>query len=173
MRETKRIGAPVIHQSNLIEGFDNEEMDAALAKAWISIKPAKTLDHAAIKRVQAIATKPQDIPDIWKGRYRSDIYSNNTRSPRVFVGAYEAPSPVMAKKLMDTWVLDYGDPTKVYDPIQAHIAFERIHPFMAGDGRTGCLLMWWYQKFNGLPFTYPTYAERWPYFSLWLYDEVI
>lgn len=52
------------------------------------------------------------------------------------------------------------------DPYRTHIAYERIHPFMDGNGRSGRALWAWQMKRAGQdPFALP-FLHRWYYQSL-------
>lgn len=167
------LSSVLIHESNRIEGFNSEEADAALREAWTKLTQwlhnsvsYGQLNARKIAKVQEIVVSHQeDLPDIWRGRYRHQVASNRSTIGDVWVGGHKMPSPVKLSRLLDEWVQKYGDFEDQYDPIEAHIAFERIHPFMDGNGRTGRLLLWGYQKWNKLPFTEITYRDRWDYYD--------
>lgn len=128
------------HQSNLIEGIDNEEADLALRRAWREtghMRWEKKLSHASICRAQETITSWQeDLYPIHRGAYR-----DRSRA-EVRVGGTRMPSFEIVQRLMDEWLLKYGDLRVPYDTKQAHIEFEKIHPFVDGNGRTGRLLYW-------------------------------
>lgn len=76
------------------------------------------------------------------------------------IAVYVAPSPVIIKKLLDKF-LDYVNNSKERFPlVQAlisHLIFEKIHPFLDGNGRVGRLLIAAILKIKGwnLSFTIP------------------
>lgn len=125
-----------IHQSNLIEGINSPDEDAQGERAWEYLKDQTEITNRVICMVQRIITKLDDnLEPSEKGYYRDHTRQN------VYVGSYAAPHWSMVQGLMDNWVLDAPEQA----PLEAHIRFERIHPFVDGNGRTGRMLMWWQQ----------------------------
>jgi Fic family protein len=148
----------LIHQSNLIEGFDDKKMDEQGLVAWrylVEDVLFDQLDHHCIQKVQKIITLPQNMQPHWRGYYRSMSEVNVT------VGGRAAPGWWLVDGLMANWCLDYPE----LDSVKAHVRFEHIHPFVDGNGRTGRLLMWWMQMHRDEPLTKITYARRQNYYE--------
>ncbi len=142
----------LIHQSNLIEGYDDQEFDTQGMVAWHYLEKVKNLHQGDIRKVQKILTLRQtDLQPDWRGSYR--------KIP-VWVGGREGMNWTFIENAMHRWLDDLPDK----DPIAAHIEFEHIHPFVDGNGRTGRLLMWWTQKRRGEPYTQLTAANRQDYY---------
>lgn len=131
-----------IHESNLIEEIDNEYYDYQSIVAWDYLKQQDVLTHTTICTVQKTITKLQkELARQERGFYRDNTMQN------VMIGGKLAPHYSMVRPLMENFLLDYKDGAK--DPIIAHIRFEKTHPFINGNGRTGRMLMWWMEIKNG------------------------
>lgn len=129
-----------VRQSNLIEGFDDPEVDKASFLAWDWLRRKRVITHEVIQELNRRLTAHQpELDDMWRGTYRS------RSRVRVYVGDNAGAEPVMVDRLMDNWLLDWLN----MPPKQAHIRFESIHPFIDGNGRTGRMLMWWHEKHIG------------------------
>lgn len=155
MKPTDRNIKYLIHQSNLIEGYDNPEHDKESWVAWQKLAQIgfDALEESDICNVQKIIVTPQtDLHFTWRGRYRKI---------RVSIGGRICPDPVLVQGMMNNWLLDY----KTLDPVIAHVWFEQIHPFVDGNGRTGRMLLWWSQMKQGKPLTKITYANRQNYYG--------
>jgi Fic family protein len=59
----------------------------------------------------------------------------------------------IVEDLMTEWVDDFGNIHHAFDNMikRAHIRFERIHPFVDGNGRIGRIVMNLQRVYNGLP----------------------
>lgn len=72
-----------------------------------------------------------------------DILRGEYRDCQVYVGEHTPPGPKLVPHLMSNLFLDL----EKMDSHEAHIRFEKIHPFEDLNGRTGRLL--WLHKFVG------------------------
>ena len=139
-----------IHQSNLIEGYDDPEFDKQGMIAWGYLKGQTELSHGVIHKIQKILTlKQDDLQPDWRGYYRTIP---------VYIGGHEAPHYSIIRPRMDDFISDmnlgYAEPSQT--PQKMHVRFEKIHPYVDGNGRTGRLLMWWHEERLGLE---PTLIE--------------
>lgn len=153
-----------IHESNLIEGFDDPQIDKQSLHAWswlikfVSSKSGRrAISHENICELQKKLTAHQaELDDMWRGTYR-----DRSRT-RVWVGGKEGLSPEQVQTAMDDWLQNIYP---VASPKESHIAFERIHPFIDGNGRTGRMLMWYREKQLGLPMTLITKRDVADYYD--------
>jgi Fic family protein len=143
----------LIRESNLIEGYDDPAFDAQGMTAWKYLAKVDRLDHGHVMKVQKILTlKQTDLQPDWRGYYRKID---------VWVGGRKGAHPDAVPALMADWI--YLIPER--EPVPHHIEFEKIHPFVDGNGRTGRMLMWWMQAQRGEPYSQLTAADRQSYYA--------
>ena len=141
------------HESNLIEGYDSPEADMCLAVAWRYLSTKKKLTHGVVRTVQNLATSHQtDLKPEWRGKYREID---------VWIGGKKGLNPFSVHGAMKLFLSQI----KIEPPKEAHIIFEKIHPFVDGNGRTGRLLMWWQEVQLGMIPTLIKYDERYSYYD--------
>lgn len=126
----------LIHNSNLIEDINDPEEDLQSLRAWNFINKQAHISQPTLLKMHALITKNQ-LPPNECGRYRT---------VNVWVGNHVPPEPFLAQQLCYNWLMDLLEHYLTLDPVQMHIRFEHIHPFVDGNGRTGRMLMWWHQK---------------------------
>lgn len=128
-----------IRESNLIEGINDPKQDAQSLKAWEYLSGWDNVGEKQLLEVHKIITKGQ-LP-----RYESGYY----RNVNVYVGNYTPPNARLAKHLIYNWVLDLHHDYNKLEPLLMHIRFEKIHPFIDGNGRTGRMFYWWHSLKKG------------------------
>jgi Fic family protein len=150
-----------IHHSNLIENIDDPAEDAQSMIAWQYLMQQKELTHSVIQKVQKIITLHQPLLPHQRGYYR------DLSKAHVQVGGKPCPHPFIVPHLMENWLLDY----KSNISIENHIRFEKIHPFVDGNGRTGRMLCWWQDLQCGRQAWFFDVAKRKQYYKLFEPDK--
>lgn len=150
-----------IRESNLIEEVDDPAEDARSLQAWNWIRKQS---YDAGRRHTVLLTLHRKImrnlrPEI-AGRYRRC---------RVWVGGREGVPWEEIIPRLDGWFKFYGKSLSDIKIQKAHIEFERIHPFVDGNGRSGRMLMNWQRIQAGLEPLCIKAAERWAYYT-WFAD---
>jgi Fic/DOC family len=155
MTPTKKNFAFLFHESNLIEGFNSPAFDGRQLVAWKYLLkvPYLELNIGHILKVQKLVTLLQrDLQPGWRGHFRKiDVY----------IGGHPALMPHRIEEAMARWVDSYPD----MDPVKAHVLFEKVHPFVDGNGRTGRLLLWWMQMHRKELLSKITYEGRQGYYA--------
>ena len=126
-------------ESNAIEGvYDPQSLIQARA-AWDFINRQTELNIPNVLATHRYLMEGK-LPPEYLGRFREC---------QVWVGGREGlPSPLIPSA-MENWVIEAKTITP--DPKALHIQYERIHPFIDGNGRTGRILMNWMRLKQGLP----------------------
>lgn len=144
------------HESNLIENIDDDIWDAFLLAAWSFLRNWETVTKEVICETHRIVTARQsDLLESDRGVYRQCV---------VQVGGRICPRPFVMHELMHNWILDMQEWQR-HDPIKMHVRFEKIHPFIDGNGRVGRLLLWWHELLLGMPPTLIRFVERDKYYK--------
>ena len=137
-----------IHESNLIENIDDPKEDKQSLVAWNWLKKQPRINHYEVIHLHELITKNQGVP-------------GGFRNQEVRVGNYYPPVCYQVPYLMDNWLMDLWESI---DPMDMHIKFERIHPFLDGNGRTGRMLMWWHEAKLGISPTIFKASEKQEYY---------
>lgn len=147
-----------IRQSNLIEHVTSEIEVEQSWMAWNIIK-----DHPGPLTEELVMTVHNIImynflPAMPGGR-------GTYRLVNVTVGGRDCPRWQDVPALFKEWLTKMEHWSLDFEPVKAHIAFEHIHPFVDGNGRTGRMLFWWHEIKAGLVPTLITYSNRWSYYD--------
>lgn len=142
-------GLDFIRESNRIEGIEREptETEIAAHAAFLSLQTVRVVDVEGF--VADVAARPM------------------RKSPgmNVLVGRH-MPPPGGPDIEDDLTALLIGVNCCDVTPYEAHIEYEKLHPFMDGNGRSGRVLWAWQMRNEGLdPFSLP-FLHRFYYQAL-------
>lgn len=122
-----------IRESNLIEGVDDPHEDALSLAAFNRLMHDEKITPGVVLMLHERAMFTY-LPE----------HRGKLRDVPVWVGDQECPAPHLATEMLHNWVLDMEHYENL-DPKEMHVRFEKIHPFVDGNGRVGRMLMWWHE----------------------------
>jgi Fic family protein len=152
------VTAEHLHESNLIENINDPTADATSAVAWAYLADQPELTLEVVLETHRLVTV--DTPHAGPGRLRT---------VDVRVGLSVKPPWETVSGMLADWLRDMAG-WRELDPRHQHVAFENIHPFRDGNGRTGRLLLWWHQLRLGQEPILLRAAEREAYYR-WFATE--
>lgn len=152
-----------LRESNAIEDVydDMSSKDAFLA--WRFISQFETINTQIVKHTHKILMKHQDIEPKYKGMWRDHaVYINNQKK--------DLPPIVLDQQVSD--LCKQMMSKKKQNPIELHVVFENIHPFIDGNGRIGRIIMNWHSLIkNDDDIIIFTREERDTYYKLFQKDR--
>lgn len=146
-----------IRESNLIEDVDDPAEDARCLRAWkwFVTQELNIFSLLAIhRRIMRVSLRERKLLS-QLGKFRT---------LDVRVGDRVCPSWFTVEDRMQDWFKEFGNAATPELIMVAHIAFEKVHPFVDGNGRTGRMVMNWQRQKAGLPLLCIKAAERWDYY---------
>ena len=149
-----------LRESNAIEGvYDDESLKQAKI-AWDYLDGEKELNTHVILRTHKILMLHQP------GLYPNE--KGYFRTIPVYIGGKEAlPAAIVFERTkilaMNMWL--HPKHWRAH-----HIEYEKIHPFVDGNGRTGRMFLNWERLRAGLPLLIITEGERFDYYK-WFNGE--
>ncbi len=155
-----------LRESNAIEGvYDAGSLLDSLA-AWRYLRSKTVLTIPIVLEVQRILMENQPIPSTDKGAFRTC---------RIFVGNHEGVRWQHIPLAVQDWIglmnfpVDYDKDGKEHHSKKLHVTYEKIHPFLDGNGRTGRMFMNWWRLNNKLPLLTIKESEKEDYY-VWFND---
>ena len=88
--------------------------------------------------------------------YQPDAELRDRPGMNVTVGGYHPPAGCISVK---TRLMDILSDAKKGDPFAIHLRYERLHPFMDGNGRSGRMLWMWMMREAPLGFLHTFYYQ--------------
>lgn len=147
---------PWIRQSNLIEDVDDADEDARSSLAWEWLKDRPFTIYSVLSAHKRI---------MW---HKLGADAGRFRTCQVWVGGREGSDWQKVPELMAEWIKTNAMKSLTQDEIKiclAHIAFEKIHPFIDGNGRVGRMVMNWQRRHAGLTPLMIEASERRQYYA--------
>lgn len=158
-----------LQESNFIEGvYDDDSLNDAILAWGFMLATVNHLDTKTILKCHKILMQRQ------RNLYATEI--GHFRLVNVRVGSRVCPAPNEVPAMIDTWLgivnRKYDDPLKSEDQIMDdHVAFEKIHPFVDGNGRVGRILLNWERIRNDHGILVIKESERQEYYKLFSAGE--
>lgn len=121
-----------LEQSNFIEGV-RDGLDDAI-KAWKFLIDQPLLSDEVILKTHELLMKNRDLLPEEIGQYRKS---------NVMVGGRICPHWPEVPALMWKWQFEVIRSYPPPDDRALHVIYEKIHPFVDGNGRTGRMFMNW------------------------------
>ena len=156
-----------LRESNAIEGvFDEESYQHALS-AWEYLMTNDEITNDVIQLTHQILMRPHIIDPNELGHYRKCD---------VMVGTEILTSWIKVPPMIGMWINSMNFKPKKYTDLdeiskRIHVKFEKIHPFIDGNGRVGRMFMNWWRLRNGLDIMVIKRNERWSYYEWFKTDE--
>ena len=159
-----------LSESNNIEDVWDDESLKLAVKAWNYLKKQPQMTPDVVLKTHKILMKDH-LPDD-AGKFRKC---------RIFIGDREGrPWETIPLKIggwcfsTNKTIADLNEPNKSKEKEecakQHHIYFEKIHPFVDGNGRTGRMFLNWMRLKMGLPIFTILEAEKYYYYK-WFEDS--
>ena len=130
-----------LRESNAIEDVWDEESLERSIEAWLYIRDQPRLNSSNIKRTHRLLMKDK-VEKKYLGHYRDTA---------VFIGGRQGLPYWVIKESVRYWANQANLPMVAEQIKEHHITYERIHPFIDGNGRTGRIFLNWQRLRNGLP----------------------
>ncbi len=123
-----------LKESNAIEGvYDDLSLEQAKV-AWAYLVKQEVLSIGVILKTHKLLMLQSNLLPDQKGYFRQE---------NVRVGGYYAPQWQDVPQLMYKWCFEAMREYPPIDPLILHVEFEKIHPFVDGNGRIGRMFMNW------------------------------
>lgn len=123
-----------LRESNAIEGVYGEASLKQAKVAWKYLMEQKQLSPSVILKTHKLLMLHQPLRPDEKGYFRH---------VPVWVGNHEVSPHTQIRRMIEDWCFKSLQTTPPIDTKALHVEYERIHPFVDGNGRTGRMFMNW------------------------------
>lgn len=148
-----------LHQSNLIEGVDDADSLMQAIYAWEYLMDQDEMNTSVILKTHKILMLHQPFlrPDE-KGYFRTvDIHVGET-----------CISHELLREKLENWCFDTMNSQSTTKKL--HVIYEKIHPFVDGNGRTGRMFMNWTRIKRGQSIIIIHFGEEQNEYYKWFND---
>ena len=122
-------------ENNAIEGVRDPVMLNQAKHAWLWLMEQEELTISVVLKLhKLLMLKDQTLRPNERGYLRE---------VPVYVAGKEKLDHNFIHEFLDTWCYTTNHLATVLNPIALHVAYEHIHPFVDGNGRTGRMLLNW------------------------------
>lgn len=144
-----------LKESNAIERvYDIRSLELAL-EAWKYLRPHETLTRQNIQETHRLLMR-EHLEGDDLGKFRTQP---------VFIGAGQGAEHSTIPTLISGW-LDQANSDRKWPQIKkSHVDYEKIHPFIDGNGRTGRIFMNWCRMKCGLPLLVIEEEDKYSYYN--------
>lgn len=166
IRKQNKMLFDFIVESNYLEGVTDFHSAITASSAFLYLLEHTELTAELILKVHQMTMKHHLSPKE-AGKYRK---------VNVRVRNYVAPSHDLVIGLMNEWIAEVNrfmalNKRKPSTVIKHHVNFEKIHPFVDGNGRIGRMLMNWELFHLGMPLKIYRYEYRSKYYDLFEHED--
>lgn len=139
-----------LKESNAIENVRDDQSFRDAQQAWKYLKRQKILTRDVVSTTHKILMVHQNLDEKYKGEFRDCA---------VFIGGRRAMNWMQIPARLREWMAAMNmsmQNEKNKSPLERrarglHVEYEKIHPFIDGNGRTGRMFMNWHRLYIGLP----------------------
>ena len=144
-----------LQESNNIEDVWDDQSFKQAKKAWNYLIKQDKLTPENICRMQGILSK----------YLLEEKYSGKFRDCAVWIGGREGRPWYAIPSLIENWCKKANESKNEEDIQMDHILYERIHPFLDTNGRSGRILLNWQRVKNNLPILVIYNDKKWDYYK--------
>lgn len=150
IRPTEKEVNEFLHASNAIEGvFDQQSFeDAKWAWGFLLSQGSKGMNPFLVMQVHEILLRN---PGAWSDPFLLPKYLGVIRDCSVYIGGHAAMNSEKIPAALEQWCAEMNGDGDEEKSKRLHVEYEKIHPFVDGNGRTGRMFMNWFRLRNNMP----------------------
>ena len=140
-----------LRESNAIEDIWDDESLLQAEQAWLYLRGKPRLSDAVIRKTHKILMAGHIAPLFpeLEPKLADKKYLGHYRDVPVYIAGRQGLPYWIIKDQLQYWILLANKPM-VWEQIKEHhVFYERIHPFIDGNGRTGRLFLNWQRVRSG------------------------